>query len=79
MGIKDNYDESVKIYELHNNYYLLSEEMNGAMLFNILGQKAFECKDLILDLTSLPIGVYFLHYYCKESNLMKSVKLLKRY
>jgi hypothetical protein len=74
-GIKDNYNDTARIYVLDDNIYLLGDEIKDAVLYNLLGQKIMECKEKRLDMNHLPIGLYILQY--TENEKIKSVKLLK--
>ncbi|MCL2038794.1 MAG: T9SS type A sorting domain-containing protein [Bacteroidetes bacterium] len=75
VGIQDNYDAQ-QLYELENNVYLLKNAMQNVKLFNMSGQKVLECKDEVLDLTPLPIGVYILQYI--ENKQLKNIKLIRK-
>ena len=77
IGIKNNYDEDINIYELENNIYLLPEEIKDGVLYNIIGQKIMEIKGKELDINYLPMNLYLL-YYRDKSGLMKVVKLFKK-
>ena len=76
VGIKDNYSNILPLYELVNNVYLINDEMKNAKLFNMPGQEVMQCKDAILDLNFLPIGIYLLQYI--ENNQTKIIKLIRK-
>ena len=78
VGIVNNYNETVKIYTLGHNLYLLGDEIKDAVLYNVLGQKITEFETSTIDLNHLSLGIYFLHYTEKASNLPRVVKLLRK-
>ena len=76
VGIVNNYNETVKIYTLGHNLYLLGDEIKDAVLYNVLGQKITEFENSTIDLNPLPAGTYILEYL--ENDVIKSVKLLRK-
>jgi len=78
VGIVNNYNDTVKIYTLGHNLYLLGDEIKDAVLYNVLGQKITEYENSTIDLNHLSLGIYFLHYTEKASNLPRVVKLLRK-
>jgi len=74
-NILDNYNEPVKIYTLGHNVYLLGDEIENAVLYNVLGQRIAEYEDSEIDLNSLPRGVYILKYF--DGKKTKIEKLIR--